>query len=66
MPAPKPTITRAEFDALARRSGLPLSEAQASELYDNYGYLEAMSERVRAGGKRRREAEPATIFKPMR
>lgn len=66
MPAPKPTITRAEFDALVRRSGLPLDEAQARELYDNYGYLEGMATRVRAGGKRRREAEPATIFRPMR
>jgi hypothetical protein len=66
MPPPKPTITRAEFDAMARRSGLPLSEAQASELFEVYGYVEAMAERVRAGGRRRREAEPATTFKPIR
>ena len=64
MPAPKASITRAEFDARARQAGLPLNEAQKSELYAAYGYVEAMAERVRAGGNRRREAEPALIFKP--
>jgi len=65
MPAPKATITRNEFDARVRRHGLPLSEEQSSELYAAYGYIEAMAERVRAGGNRPREAEPALIYKPV-
>lgn len=64
MPAPRPSISRDDFEALVRTSGLPLSEAQKSELFEAYGYVEAMAERVRAGGKRPREAEPAVIFKP--
>jgi len=64
MPAPKPTISRSEFDALVRKSGLPLSEAQKIEYYAAYGYVEAMAERIRAGGNRPREAEPAVVFKP--
>lgn len=66
MPAPKPTITRAEFDALVKTSGLPLTDAQKSEFFAVYGYVEQMAERVRAGGKRPREAEPALTFKPTR
>ena len=65
MPAPKASITRAEFDARVRQAGLPLSEAQKSEFFEVYGYVEAMSARVRAGGHRRREAEPAIVFKPL-
>ena len=65
MPAPKPSIGRADFEALVRRSGLPLSEAQKSELFEAYGYVEIMAARVRSGGNRRREAEPAVIFKPI-
>lgn len=65
MPAPKPTITRTEFEALVRKSGLPLNETQKTEFLAVYGYIEAMAERVRAGGNRRREAEPAIVFKPI-
>ena len=64
MPAPHPKISRDDFEALVRRSGLPLSESQKSELYGAYGYVEAIAERVRAGGMRPREVEPAVIFKP--
>ena len=64
MPAPKATITRAEFDARVRQSGLQLNETQRSEFFEVYGYIEAMAARVRAGGNRRREAEPAIVFKP--
>ena len=59
MPAPNPKISRDDFEALVRRSGLPLSES-----YGAYGYVEAIAERVRAGGMRPREVEPAVIFKP--
>lgn len=65
MPAPKVRITREEFDALVRASGLTLSEEQKSELYAAYGYIEAMAARVRAGGERPRSAEPAIIFNPQ-
>jgi len=61
---PKPRITREDFDALVRASGLTLSEEQKSELHAAYGYVEAMSARVRAGGERSRSAEPAIIFNP--
>lgn len=64
MPASKPTISRTEFDALVKTSGLPLTDEQRSEFYAVYGYVEQMAERVRSGGKRPREAEPALTFKP--
>ena len=66
MPAAKPTIDRNGFDALIARSGLKLTEAQASELYGVYGWVEAMTVRVRAGGNRPREAEPALTFQPAK
>ena len=61
---PKPRITREDFDALVRASGLTLSEEQKSELHAAYGYIEAMSALVRTGGERSRSAEPAIIFNP--
>ena len=64
MPAPKPRITREDFDVLVRASGLTLSEEQKNELHAAYGYMEAMSARVRAAGDRSRSAEPAIIFNP--
>lgn len=64
MPAPKPTISKSEFDALVKTSGLPLSEAQKADYYAVYGHVEQIAARVRAGGNRRREAEPALVFKP--
>ena len=64
MPAPKPTLSRVEFEALVRRSGLTLSPAQIGEAHAAFGYIEAMAERVRAGGSRPRESEPVLTFKP--
>ena len=64
MPAPNPKTSRDDFEALVRRSGLPLSESQKSELHEAYGYVEAIAERVRAGGMRPREVEPSVMFKP--
>ena len=73
---PKPRIAKETFEALAVRAGLPvvvsftvetdglpLTPVQKTELYEAYSYVEAMAERVRAGGKRAPLAEPATIFK---
>ncbi len=56
------TISRAEFDFLARRAGLTLTEAQATELMGVYPLIAAMTERNRNG--RGREAEPMHIFIP--
>lgn len=61
MTPPKPD--REAFEALVRRSGLTLSEAQKADLLVGYGYIVAMADRVRANGKRPREAEPALMFK---
>ena len=52
--------TRAEFDALASRAGLALSEAQKEELFRAWGSLELLLDRVRAHLPP--EAEPATIY----
>ena len=64
MPAPMPSISRNEFDVLVKRSVLPLREQQRNEFYVVYGYVEQIAERVRAGGNRPRELEPALVFKP--
>ncbi len=58
----KPSISEAEFDVLVRQTGLPLSAAQKTELYDVFWMLEAMIARVNAPLPR--EAEPAHIFLP--
>jgi hypothetical protein len=42
---------------------LPLDEAQKSECYAVFGYLEEIAARVRADGNRPREAEPALVFR---
>jgi hypothetical protein len=53
-------LSIAEFAFLARRAGLPLTQAQVETLYPAYGYIAAMCERLRT--PRGREAEPAHIF----
>ena len=58
-----PESDREAFEALVRRSGLTLSDAQKADLLVGYGYIVAMAERVRGHGKRPREAEPAQMFK---
>jgi len=57
---PQPRITREQFEFLARRAGLTLSDQQKSELYGAYGHLEALIERLRT--RLPLAAEPATIF----
>ncbi len=51
------------FEALLRRSGISVTEAQKKDLLVGYGYIAAMAERVRGAGNRPRESEPANIFK---
>jgi len=58
MAAPK--ISRAEFEFLARRAGLSLTDAQKLELYGAYAHLEALIEALQAPLDP--AAEPATIF----
>ena len=58
-----PKTNLADFTVLVRRSGLALTEAQIAELYNGWGYMERMLERVRVPG-RGREAELAHIFRP--
>ena len=55
-------ITDAEFDFLAKRAGLALTDAQKAELMTVYPLVAAMAERNRA--PRGRAAEPAHIFIP--
>ena len=56
-------ISYADFEALARRAGLNLSDAQIANLHEAFGYIEAMVENIRQP-TRGREPEPALIFTP--
>jgi hypothetical protein len=58
----KPSISEAEFEVMAKQTGLPLSAAQKAMLYEVYGMLEEMLARVNTPMPR--EAEPAHIFVP--
>jgi hypothetical protein len=51
------------FEAFIHRAGLSLTEAQKLDLLVGYGHIKAMAERMRTGGPRPREAEPAIVFK---
>jgi hypothetical protein len=55
-------MTKAEFDAVVGRSGLPLDIATREELFGALGKLDALAERVKR--PKPREAEPALIFVP--
>lgn len=64
MPAKLP---QQDFEALIRRAGLTLTQAQTAELYGAWEHIEPMLDRIRAPGSaqpRGREAEPALIFQP--
>jgi hypothetical protein len=56
----KPSVSEAEFEVLARQTGLPLSKQQKAALYDAYWMLEAMIETVNRPIPR--ELEPAHMF----
>ena len=58
-----PKTSLADFTVLVRRSGLSLTEAQIAEIYNGWGYIERLLERIRVPG-RGREAELAHTFKP--
>jgi hypothetical protein len=58
----KATISEADFEALLRRTGIPLTPTQVRTLLEGYGYMEPLLELVRP--PRERAAEPAHIFVP--
>ena len=58
----RPSISEAEFEVLAQRTGLPLSTEQKATLYDAYWMLEAMIARVTEPMPI--EIEPAHMFMP--
>jgi hypothetical protein len=64
----QPKTPRADFEALVRRAGLPLTEAQIAEIHGGWFYVEGFLERIRRPDAttptRGREAEPALIFTP--
>lgn len=57
------TTSREDFEALIRRAGLRLTDAQIGELYTGWAHVEPMLARIRTP-ERGREAEPALIFQP--
>lgn len=59
----QPKIPLADFEALLRRAGLTLTDAQVTELHAGWAYVEPMLDRIRAPG-RDRGAEQALIFRP--
>jgi hypothetical protein len=61
MTTPEPD--REAFEALLKRSGLTVSQAQKADLLQGYAYVVAMAARVRGETRRPREAEPAHMFK---
>lgn len=54
--------SRTDFEALVRRAGITLTPAQADHIYEGWGFVEPMFDRIRTHG-RGREAEPAHIFR---
>jgi hypothetical protein len=59
-----PKTSLEDFIVLVRRAGLALTEAQINEIYQGWGYVERMLERIRVPG-RGREAELAHTFHPV-
>ena len=59
----QPKTSLADFEALTRRAGLTLTDAQTAEIYLGWFHVEQMLERIRTP-IRPREAEPAHIFRP--
>ena len=55
-------LSAADFEVLAARSGLPLSDAQKATLLSIWPTLRAMLDRISAPLPR--EAEPGLIFQP--
>ena len=56
----KPSVTEAEFEVMAKQTGLPLSTEQKATLYHAYWMQEAMIDTVNKPMPR--EIEPAHMF----
>jgi hypothetical protein len=56
----KSSVSEQDFAVLARRTGIPLTDAQIAVLYEAYGWVEGMTASLRA--PRDRAAEPALTF----
>ena len=50
-----------DFEAMVRRAGVQLTPTQTKDIYEGWGYIEPMLDRIRTHG-RDRAAEPAHIF----
>ncbi len=61
---PGPSVSPADFEVLARRAGLTLTDVQRATLFEVYGSFEAMLVRLRGATTRVRGAEPAHVFVP--
>ncbi len=55
--------SREDFEAMVRRAGVSLTASQTEHIYEGWGFIEPMLERIRTHG-RDRAAEPAHIFQP--
>lgn len=58
----KPRISETDFAALVARTGIALSPAERQDIFDVFGLIEAMQDRIHAPLPR--EAEPALTFRP--
>lgn len=57
-------LSRAEFEVLVKRAGLPLTQASIDDLYSAWPHYERFTAMLR-NAARGREAEPAHIFRPL-
>lgn len=60
---PMPRMSRDDFEACIRRTRVTLTEAQMATIYEGWGMVEPMLDRIRTHG-RGRAAEPAHVFRP--
>jgi hypothetical protein len=58
----RPSIDKIEFAALARRSGVPLTDEDIATLYEGYGWFEQLVADI--GRPTDAAVEPALIFVP--
>ena len=58
------SLTQAEFEALVKHAGLPLTPETIADLYSAWPHFERFAARNR-NAARGREAEPAHLFRPL-
>lgn len=57
-------LTQAEFEALVKRAGLPVTPETIADLYSAWPHIERFTAALR-NPARGREAEPAHLFRPL-